>query len=59
MRKILLTLLILAMPTMCFADASDETGDTRAQPITCYGIATDNTIVAILVDSDGVVQLTT
>ena len=42
---------------ICYAAATEETGDTRARPVSCYGIESDGTVTAILVDSDGKVQL--
>ena len=53
---ILITITILSV-SPCFASAEQETGDTRARPITCYGTESDGSITAILVDSDGKVQL--
>jgi len=38
---------------LVYADAADETGDTRTVPVTLYGKQADGTITAMLVDSDG------
>ena len=53
---LLITRLIMTVG-ICYAAATEETGDTRARPVSCYGIESDGTVTAILVDSDGKVQL--
>lgn len=41
-----------------WATASEETGDTRAVPVSIYGTQADGTLTAFLVDSNGVLQVT-
>ena len=53
---ILVALCAFSLVKVVRADATAETGDTRARPVSAYGIQTDGTLTAILVDSDGVVQ---
>ena len=57
MKSILIITMLLLIPTICFAAATEETGDTRARPVSAYGQQADGTVTAILVDSDGKVQL--
>jgi len=49
-------IVITLLACQVYAGDLTETGDTRARPISCYGIQADGTVTAILVDSDGVVQ---
>ena len=57
MKYLILTLTVLLLSaSLVYAAASEETGDTRARPVSCYGIQADGTVTAILVNSDGQVQ---
>ena len=50
---------LLSIVTYVWATASSETGDTRARPVTLYGKTSGGTLTALLVDSNGKLQLTT
>lgn len=49
-------IILVLLAINLYADAENETGDTRARPVSCYGIEEDGSVTAVLVDSNGVVQ---
>ena len=54
MKRFLITsMIIISLCGLAYGDVSEETGDTRTVPCTLYGKQADGTITAMLVDSDG------
>ncbi len=56
MKKLIIIILLVAVAaSVAFATA--QTGDKRTYPVMCYGKTDSGLLVALQVDSNGVVQL--